>query len=241
MSIIKQTLTYFKLSAEFLIRNPAISSIFIVIRDYPAWLTYIKPGKNSVNTSMPWITFGAINAIARKLRPDMKIFEYGSGGSTLFWASRVQSVISIEHDQVWYTKLKKDLQERKVTNVQYFLIEASPDASFSKKNRSDPSHYISDDQQYSGFNFDQYVKKIEDYSDNYFDIVVVDGRARPSCIHHALDKIKPSGYLVVDNSDRDYYFSDIVIDNTKWKRTDYKGSVPFSNFYSQTSILQKLS
>ncbi|HTF29276.1 MAG TPA: hypothetical protein VK625_10550 [Flavitalea sp.] len=241
MSVIRQTLTYLKLSSRFLVRNPGISTALIVFRDYPGWLNHIKTGSNSVSAAIPWLTFGAIHAIKKKLKPDMKVFEYGSGGSTLFWASRVKSVISVEHDKAWFLKIKNDFQDRKITNVQYFLIEESPDPRFSEKIPSNPLDYISDDHNYAGYNFEQYAKKIDEYSDNYFDIVVVDGRARPSCIFHSLNKIKPSGYLIIDNSERDYYFSKIDFDKRNWKRIDYKGPVPFSNHFSQTSILQKIN
>jgi hypothetical protein len=54
---------------------------------------------------IPWFTYPAIDFINRRLRSDMKIFEYGCGASTLWWAKRVGSVVSCEHDEQWYRKI----------------------------------------------------------------------------------------------------------------------------------------
>ena len=55
------------------------------------------------------------------------------------------------------------------------------------------------------YNFKNYSSKISEFSNDFFDIVLVDGRSRPSCLHHSLEKIKRNGILVLDNSDRTYY------------------------------------
>jgi hypothetical protein len=51
---------------------------------------------------IPWLTYPAIKFLARMVSANHKVFEYGSGNSTLWWASRVSSVYSCEHDKVWY-------------------------------------------------------------------------------------------------------------------------------------------
>ena len=55
---------------------------------------------------LPWITYPAIEFLKNRLHPEMSVFEYGCGGSTLWWASRVKEVISVEHDKGWYRKVK---------------------------------------------------------------------------------------------------------------------------------------
>lgn len=54
-------------------------------------------------------------------------------------------------------------------------------------------------------NFKKYVEAINTYSDNYFDFVFIDGRARNGCVIASLPKIKNGGYLMLDNSDRPEY------------------------------------
>ena len=50
---------------------------------------------------IPWLSYPAIEFLAGRIQPDWNVFEYGSGNSTLWWASRVASVVSCEHDAEW--------------------------------------------------------------------------------------------------------------------------------------------
>ena len=48
----------------------------------------------------------------------------------------------------------------------------------------------------------RYVASIEQTGQNY-DLIVVDGIARENCIRAALTRLRPGGFLIVDNTDRD--------------------------------------
>jgi hypothetical protein len=54
-------------------------------------------------------------------------------------------------------------------------------------------------------NHADYAKSIDAFPDGRFQIIVVDGRARPSCIEHAIPKLDNSGVLILDNSERSHY------------------------------------
>ena len=51
---------------------------------------------------LPWLTYPAIEFLSARVRPGMRVFEYGAGNSTLWWAARVEEVVSCEHDRGWY-------------------------------------------------------------------------------------------------------------------------------------------
>lgn len=170
----------------------------------------------------------------------MHVFEYGSGGSTLFWASRVSSVISVEHDRDWYQKLRPQLSSVEDTHVLYLLAEPDPDPAFDKKSYLVPDDYISHDQHYVGKFFERYARTIDMYAEGYFDIIVVDGRARPSCIKHAISRLKKGGLLVVDNTERDFYLSPFNWDKAHWVVRRFLGPVPFSRPFFETTIFTKL-
>jgi hypothetical protein len=171
----------------------------------------------------------------------MKVFEYGSGGSTLFWISRVQEIVSVEHDISWYSAMKKQFDAQSVQNLKYILSEADEDEGFSKKTFENPDDYISSDPAYKGKNFEQYAKSIDSYPDNYFDIVVVDGRSRPSCIQHGIPKLKKNGWLIIDNSERNYYLAPFRFERKSWKISKFAGPVPYTRDFSETSFLKKLT
>jgi hypothetical protein len=54
---------------------------------------------------LPWLTYPSIELLAARAKPAMTVFEYGCGWSTLWWASRVASVVACEHDQRWYLRI----------------------------------------------------------------------------------------------------------------------------------------
>ena len=217
-----------------------LSTFISSVRYYTDWREHLAPGRNSVKDGSPWMCFSAVQFLKEITRDDMRVFEYGSGGSTLFWISRVQEVASVEHDTSWYSTMKKQFDGQAVQNLKYILAEPVNDAEFGNKRFENPDDYISSDSAYKGKNFEQYVKSIDSYPDNYFDIVVVDGRARPSCIKHGIPKLKKNGWLIVDNSERKYYFAPFHFDRNSWKISKFAGPVPYTRDFSETSILKKL-
>lgn len=51
-----------------------------------------------------------IHLLDDRLHSGLRLFEYGSGGSTAFFADRVGSVVSVEHDQRWIDELTPTLK-----------------------------------------------------------------------------------------------------------------------------------
>lgn len=59
---------------------------------------------------IPWFTYSAIYFLKKKLAgkfSGLKVFEYGSGYSSLWWAGQVESIDSVEHDRGWYEKMSE--------------------------------------------------------------------------------------------------------------------------------------
>ncbi len=54
---------------------------------------------------LPWVTYGFIDFIEERLNKKMRIFEYGTGNSTIWYADKVQTVTSVEHDKAWFEKI----------------------------------------------------------------------------------------------------------------------------------------
>ena len=55
---------------------------------------------------LPWVTYPFIDFISNRLNKSMDIFEFGAGNSTLYYAAKVKTVTSVEHDEEWYKTLK---------------------------------------------------------------------------------------------------------------------------------------
>jgi len=124
--------------------------------------------------NLPWIPFAAQRFIeATILRPESRVFEFGSGGSTIWWAKRAAHVISVENCSEWLERVQNKLDEWGVADKCELLHRATP----------------------------EYAAAISDYG--MFDIVFVDGewrhRCRQKCMRRAKPHVKPGGYMILDN------------------------------------------
>ena len=87
-----------------------------------------------------------------------------------------------------------------------------------------------------------YNQVIETFKDDYFDLILVDGRDRVKCVESSISKLKSGGWLVLDNSERVYYQKgmDLMKD---WNRIDCRQNRPdkYDFIYPdwQTSIFIK--
>src|SRR5882762_1385041 len=129
---------YLKKTLKSLWSKPSLKTLFSSFRYYSDWREHLLPGRNSVADSTPWMSFAAIHFLRTITRDDMRVFEYGSGGSTMFWTSRVQEVVSVEHDLSWYNIMREELKKHPSKNVKYILAEPVPDPSFQKKRFENP-------------------------------------------------------------------------------------------------------
>ena len=79
---------------------------------------------------IPWFTYSSIHFISQKLKDNsFRVFEFGSGNSTIWFASRVNFIISIEHDREYYLKIKKKLSS--FDNIQYDFRDLTENYSSS--------------------------------------------------------------------------------------------------------------
>lgn len=156
----------------------------------------------------PWLTFGATEQLRRALAgwDQPRVFEFGSGGSTLFWLRHRAAVVSVEHDPGWHARLLRELPTG--AELDYRLVPPAPGAV--SRDPADPDGFASDDPSFAGMSFEAYARQIEEFPDHWFDIVLVDGRARPACLSRAVAKVKPGGLLVLDNAERSYYVQRVV-------------------------------
>jgi hypothetical protein len=182
-------------------------------RFFTRWIRSFR--QRSISDGVPWLPFALIEWFERHLRPDMTIFEYGSGGSTLFIAPRVKQLVSVEHDRSWHQSVADALERRGIRNVIYSLHEPTKPASLRY-----PDHFGG----YEGHDFERYVTAIDAYPDGAFDVVLVDGRARKFCLEQAIPKIKPGGYLWLDNANT---CLDFLSPLERYPRLDVNGISPF--------------
>ena len=163
---------------------------------------------------LPWYTYPAIYWLETVLKGNERVFEYGSGNSTLWFAQRVKSVAAIEHDEAWAKRLRPFVPD----NVA--LRHVPSGASDVSMERSDP-----------------YVSAITHEQQEPYDIIVVDGKARNACCHTAVSYLRPGGMLILDNSDRkEYEPANRFLLSRRFARIDFIGPVPGNVGWSSTSV-----
>jgi len=143
-----------------------------------------------LNGTYPWWCWGAVDFVAERIQSDWRVFEWGSGGSTLWFGQRAGSVVTVEHDPNWCAKTRTELGQYGIDNVLLVCEDYLP----------------------------VYACEIYDYDP--FDLVSVDGRSRCHCLQQSPDKVKPGGYLVLDNSERAEY-QDAMRILAGWERHDF--------------------
>ena len=152
---------------------------------YLPWRRTMGPAATPLTLGLPWLSIPAISFLKAYLKPHMKVCEFGCGGSTIFFARRVREVVSIEHDQEWYAQVQKLLADQALHNVQMLLRAPETAAPFEPPELAfEPNSYRSTSPPYSTHIFYRYASAIDLFPDAHFDLVLVDGRARPSCLKH---------------------------------------------------------
>jgi hypothetical protein len=210
------------------------------LRFYKSWVN--SQGGSSMESRMPWLSYRAIEFIASRIRPQHQVFEFGGGGSTLYFLDRVAGVVTAEHDGPWFEKLQADIGGGV---AQKWTPLSKPPGAGDLVPRPDPSvpeHYHSSDAQYTGMNFRDYASSIDAFPSEHFDWILVDGRARPSCILHAIPRLKKDGFLVLDNYERASYHPAARRLTKEGFRLilDRQGPCPFTPDFTRTAIWQKV-
>jgi len=214
-----------------------------MIRFLIPWLAslyakYSLRDANALYDAQPWIVYEAKEWLASYLQKDHRVFEWGSGGSSLWISRRVREIISVEHDHAWYRRVEEALLNNNIHNCKLVLVEPEP-LLCSKDKTTIPTIYASETRKYKNMSFERYARTIESFDDESFDLIVVDGSARSACIWHALRKVRAGGFLMLDNSERSLYKEGVDL-LTAWKRLDFFGPGPYSSRFSQTSLWQRV-
>jgi predicted O-methyltransferase YrrM len=163
---------------------------------------------------VPFLVLDAIKFLASKVRPGMKVLEVGGGNSSLWFLEQGVDLTTYEHDAEW--------------------------ASFVLNRVKEEPH------QYDENNFHLRVMKgtqthidLENQENHSYDIILIDSMndytKRNECIRAAMSKIKPGGWLVLDNSDNpvNWLGADLLAGKEMHK---FSGFGPMAFFVCQTTF-----
>lgn len=139
---------------------------YIYNRLYLAVVEFIHP-------DWPWLTKDAVLILDKLLNQDDIGLEFGSGRSTVWFAKKINHLISIEHDKFWFLKIKEKLENNNlISKVEYNLVK--------------PTQL-------------DYLKILEKIENESMDFVLIDGLFRDRACLTSISKIKKGGILIIDN------------------------------------------
>jgi predicted O-methyltransferase YrrM len=176
------------------------------------WFHSLAGSSRNLTDSVPWITYPAAAMLSRIVRPDFRVFEFGSGASTLWWNKNVQTVVSVDHNPKWIEKLKAEAPQ---ADIRHRGINCPVDSGhaaileeFFQKNYRLPLSGAAQHNNEHGLTsreFMGYAAELLTYPRGYFDVIVVDGMARVLTAWLAARQIKPNGIILFDNTERWQY------------------------------------
>lgn len=194
---------------------------------------------------LPWITYPAIHVLAKLARPAMRVFEFGCGHSSLWWAARVAEVASIDHDEAWAARVRQRAASNQTVLHRPMHVAPCemPRGMAGRAAAIVTGQFSSGDaffDTYHGHNcgdFLGYASTLLAWPPGYFDVVVVDGMARSLCAYFAAHWVKPSGIVVFDNTERvEYQAGYDALREAGFGRIDFFGPSPVNDFPSCTSL-----
>ncbi|MDT4899723.1 MAG: hypothetical protein QOJ78_653 [Pseudonocardiales bacterium] len=175
---------------------------------------------------VPWWTYRAIDVVDSWLSAHPKpirVYEYGSGASTLWLSRRADEVYTVEHHRGFAEHIAPTLAGQ--PNIHMRIVEpvpsSSPVVSSQKEGNAD-------------LDFADYVNSIGAV-DGEFSLIVIDGRAREACLRAAIPRLDPDGLIVFDNTRRRRYREAIAAAGVHERVL--RGLTPTLPYADQTSLI----
>lgn len=215
-----------------------LTAIHVLPKDPPPrskkfkhWVTSLTRVHDSVaiaELDVPWWTYKAIDQVEAWLtaRPrPIRVFEWGSGASTMWLAKRTDEIITVEHHPEFAQMIGPRLE---ALDGVTFREVAAPASTNPKIGSQKPGS--------EGLDFDAYVHAIDD-TEGTFDLIVIDGRAREACLTAAIPHLAEDGLIVFDNSHRKRYVE--AIQASGLNEDALGGLTPTLPYPDKTSLLTK--
>ena len=89
-----------------------------------AWRFFKEPAGIGLSgeNARPWMNEPVVDFLDQRVNSEMRVFEYGSGASTLFFAARAKEVIAAEHNPQWRESVSQHLPD----NAHVVVAPAEP-------------------------------------------------------------------------------------------------------------------
>ncbi|MGB8021786.1 MAG: hypothetical protein WCF04_11210 [Candidatus Nanopelagicales bacterium] len=185
---------------------------------------------------LPWWTFHSAERVESFLveHPGARVFEWGSGASTIWLARRSGSVVTVEHDVRFADAVRGLVPPGAMVDVRMIPLVEEPGAHPARPGPARPPIAGAGD----GPAAWPYVSVIDEVGGT-FDVIVIDGRARERCLVQAMPHLAVGGILVFDNVEQRRYRDAIAALDPPVDVTWTCGLTPSMPYPTRTAILRQ--
>lgn len=155
----------------------------------------IKVDHARFDSTMPDIAEPALSWINENIHPTEILFEWGSGGSTFWFADRVKRIYSAEHQPAFFRYVKEHYLYENYDNIH--MLFAPEDAQAYPKFKD----------AYDERSYKRYSESILAYPSRSFDWIIINGKARHACLDLAFSAVRHGGVIVMNDTDKLEYGS----------------------------------
>ena len=134
----------------------------------------------------PFLAPAAVRFLDESLPRNGIDLEWGSGRSTRWFAQRLRRLVAVEYDDAWAERVKQQIKESAICNVDLRVIRVEHPLDEPTRPIYDP--------------VPRYIAFVDEFPDEHFDFIEVDGHYRQACVVMALRKLKKRGLLLVDDT-----------------------------------------
>lgn len=101
------------------------------------WFRSLDQGMcvDAAGDPVPWYTYPAIAFLAERVPADARVFEFGIGNSTLWWAAHAAKVTACEGNQQWFDRIAPKMP---ANTTALFFDESSEDYATAAARRGEP-------------------------------------------------------------------------------------------------------
>ena len=162
---------------------------------------------------LPWIAWPCIDFMSDFVQPSHRVFEWGGGGSTLFFLKKGCRVTTVESSAEWVQELEQQIRAlgpdaRRRWDLRFVAIADNNDPAVP-----------------------MYIGQVVDGAP--WDLVMVDGWSRLKCLLEAMPHVKPGGVLVLDNANQKQ-FDGVPGVMQHWERHKFCGLGVARSWVTQT-------
>lgn len=167
----------------------SVAAFFHCLREarwphFADWVRSWFEHRNPFREGFPFLSWPCIDYLEPRVKPGMRVLEYGGGGSTIYFLRKGCLLTTVEGDPEWGKAIQKRVTElgEAASRLDLRIVDTQTKDPASKQ---------------------AYISAVR--TGGPWDLILIDGGFRLDCLAMARDYLSPGAFLVFDNTDLPIY------------------------------------